>query len=272
MSEVLKLRSVGLAAHGPVLTLTLNRGQSVAIVGPAASGKTRLLRFMTGQDAPPAGQVQVAGKAGWPGPIKDKKQTPQQVARSSGSGQASRASEALNATRLWEFRQTPISELSPGQQAACELLPLLVHDDSLVCLDGALDHLDPWAFRSVFDLITSRMASGTAFAFVTNRPDLVEQCDLIVAVSEGHVKHAGRVQDLVKKAPHTLEVTSDRDAGVRALVKPFAVDVKQRNGAVHLQTNDGQQLAAKLLLEGYGDVRYVVHRQPTVEECLLGLI
>ena len=43
-TEVLKLSSVGLAAHGPVLSLTLGIGQAVAIVGPAASGKGTLAK------------------------------------------------------------------------------------------------------------------------------------------------------------------------------------------------------------------------------------
>jgi ABC-type uncharacterized transport system ATPase subunit len=116
------------------------------------------------------------------------------------------------------------------------------------------------------------MSSGGAIALVTNRPDIVEQCDLVVAVSEGQVRHAGRVQDLVKKGTHQMEVVSERQQGVQALVEPFAINATQENGSLVLDAHDGQQLAATLLLEGYGDVRYVVHRQPTIEECLLGLI
>jgi ABC-type multidrug transport system ATPase subunit len=273
MTEILKLRSVGLAAHGPVLTLSLNPGQAVAIVGPAASGKSRLLRFIAGQEAPPTGQVELGARAGWPAAIKDKKLTPQHLARTGASqGQAGRASEALNATRLWEARQSPVSELSPSQQTACELLGVLSHEGELICLDGYLDLLDPWALRSTWELLRKRMTSGCGLALVTNRPDVVEQCDLVVAVSAGQVKHAGRVLDLPRKATHDLEVATENQAGVRALVAPFVIEVTHQSGAVKLRAEDGQQLAAKLLMEGYGDVRYVVHRQPTLEECLLGLI
>lgn len=273
MTEILKLRSVGLTAHGPVLTLSLNPGQSVAIVGPAASGKTRLLRFIAGLEAPPTGQVDLAVRSGWPAAIKDKKQTPQQLARTGATqGQAGRASEALNATRLWERRQSPVSELSPSQQTACELLSILSHENELICLDGYLDQLDPWTLRSLWEMLGKRLAAGGALAAVTNRPDVVEQCDLVVVVNAGQVKHAGRVQDLPRKGGHELEVSTENQAGVRALASPFAIEVTHQNGAVKLKAQDGQQLAAKLLLEGYGDIRYVVHRQPTLEECLLGLI
>lgn len=272
-TEVLKLTSVGLAAHGPVLSLTLGLGQAVAIVGPAASGKSRLLRFMGGVEAPPTGQVHLAGQSGWATPIKDRKLTPQQLARAgSGQGHAGRTTEVLTAVRLWEDRQRPVFELSPAQQGACELLGVFAHDDPLICLDGNLDHLDPWALRSTLEYIRNRRSAGISFAIVTNRPDLVEQCDLIVVVNAGMVKHAGRVSELRNRAEHQLEVVSERQTGVRAMVEPFTIDVRQQNDSFVLRAEDGQQLAAKLLLEGYGDVRYVIHRQPTLEECLLGLI
>jgi len=274
MSEILRLRSVGLAAHGPVLTLSLARGQSVAIVGPASSGKSRLLKYMSGQEAPPTGQVDLSSRAAWASHVKDKKQTPQQLARSGGqhSGQASRASDALNATRLWDHRQRAVSELSPGQQHACETLSALSCDEGLICMDCHLDHLDPWTLRSVMDLLRNRMAAGCSVAVVTSRPDVVEQCDLVVVVSNGEVRHAGRVQDLHKRSQHEIEISSERQPGVRALVAPFTIHAEHHNGKTTLQAKDGQQLAAKLLVEGYGDVKYVVHRQPTIEECLLGLI
>ncbi len=271
MSEILRLKSVGLAAHGPVLTLSLARGQSVAIVGPAASGKSRLLRYMSCQEAPPAGHVELTGKSAWASAVKDRKLTPQQLARTGGHT-PSLAGEALNATRLWEERQAHVSDLSPGQQTACELLGVLSCDEGLLCMDCHLDSLDPWTLRSVFDLLRARMTNGCSVAMVTSRPDVVAQCDLVVVVNKGEVRHAGRVQDLNRKASHGLEVVSERQQGVRALVSPFTIDIDQKNGTTTLQARDGQQLAAKLLVEGYGDVKYVVHRQPTIEECLLGLI
>ena len=45
------------------VNLTLGPGEFVAITGPAAAGKTTLLRLMAGLDAPTAGAVAVAGRA-----------------------------------------------------------------------------------------------------------------------------------------------------------------------------------------------------------------
>src|SRR5690606_25271087 len=44
------------------VNLTLGPGEFVAITGPAAAGKTTLLRLMAGLDAPTAGAVAVAGR------------------------------------------------------------------------------------------------------------------------------------------------------------------------------------------------------------------
>ena len=64
-----------------------------------------------------------------------------------------RVNDLLYTMRLGEVRTRPISELSPGQYAACELLGPLTSDASLLIIDGQLDMLDPWTLHSVLELM-----------------------------------------------------------------------------------------------------------------------
>jgi ABC-type multidrug transport system ATPase subunit len=187
-------------------------------------------------------------------------------------GTASKAAEILLAMQLWEARNTLIADLSPSQTAACELIEPLSSGSDLVLIDGQLDRLDPWTLRSTLDLIGKLRSTGTAFVIATNRPDLMSAFDALIVLKGGQVRFAGTVDDLLRMGPrHTLHVATENRPGVQALIAPFEVSVKQSAEGVILEAAEGQALAARLLLEGYGDVKFVVVRPPTVEEALLSL-
>ena len=177
------------------------------------------------------------------------------------------------ATGVWDVRHHSISDLTPGQLAACELLPVLTGEAAIIAIDGQLDDLDPWALRTTLDHLRSLMKLGATVLVATNRPDVVSQMDVVIALSKSEIRFAGLISDLLREGPqHHVEVKAENQAGVRALVEPFEVSVREREDGVVLQASEGQALAARLLLEGYGNVKFVVVRQPTVEEALVELL
>jgi ABC-type multidrug transport system ATPase subunit len=193
--------------------------------------------------------------------------------RGRGANFASIATEALIATRLWDQRNLSVAQLSPSQAAACELLGPLTSGAPLVFLDGALDLLDPWTLQGVIGYLRKLQAQGVALVVATNRAGLAGEFDAILVLSDEQVCYAGRPEDLVRRSvPHVLSVTADDQPGVQALVSPFSVSMRGEGNGVRMVAEEGQELAARLLLEGYGNVRCVLHRPPTLEEALLALI
>jgi ABC-type multidrug transport system ATPase subunit len=180
--------------------------------------------------------------------------------------------EALTACGLWEHRKTPIVQLSPTQVAACEILPCLGVDARLLLIDGQLDRLDPWTLASVLEGLRKRTSVGAAMVVTTNRPELLGQFDLVVVMSGQRPVFSGTVDGLLRHGPKaTIEIESRAQQGVRALVEPFRVGVVQQDDRVVYRASKGQELAAKLLLEGYGDVEFVVVRESNAEQALLQL-
>ncbi len=275
MIEVLGLEHLGLLADGPSLTLSVGKGQAISVAGPAGAGKTRLIRVLAGSERAAKGSVRRHGSIATTLDVSlSRRQRVQSLARKGGRmvGTASKAAEILLAMQLWEARNTLIADLSPSQTAACELIEPLSSGSDLVLIDGQLDRLDPWTLRSTLDLIGKLRSTGTAFVIATNRPDLMSAFDALIVLKGGQVRFAGTVDDLLRMGPrHTLHVATENRPGVQALIAPFEVSVKQSAEGVILEAAEGQALAARLLLEGYGDVKFVVVRPPTVEEALLSL-
>jgi ABC-type multidrug transport system ATPase subunit len=269
MSEVLSLEHFSLSPTGPTLTMSVGSGQWLGIVGPGASGKTNMLRVLAGQERVAQGSFRARGSVALavPGSLSRRAKV-QSIAKAEASSE--RASEALTATRLWDQRHLAVSELSPSQLAAAELLGVLASSAELLLVDGQLDQLDPWTLTSVLELLRAR--SEIALAASTHRPDIFSKVDALVVLRDRQVRFAGSPADLLRHGrKHELTLTTENQTGVRALVAPFEVSIRSEGDEVKLTATEGQELAARLLLEGYGDVQLVVSRPPTIEEALLGL-
>jgi ABC-type multidrug transport system ATPase subunit len=274
MTEIVALERFSLAAQGSTISLRLAPGQSLAIVGPASSGKSRLVRCLCGTERAAQGTVHVvakpklASKEGF-----NKRSSPQSILRHAvNGGKNTNVADALLACGLWEVRQKALKGFSSSQIAACELLACLGPETRLLLIDGQLDRLDPWSLNSVLVGLRQRLLSGSAVVAVTNRPELISQFDYVIVLDNLRTVYAGPVDDLLAFGPKAeVEVRSQMQPGAKALVPPFRIAVEQREAQTVFQAENGQELAAKLLLEGYGDVDYVVVRQPSIEEALMHL-
>src|SRR5690348_5279081 len=118
---MLSLHSFAIDYGGLVASLEIKAGESLAVVGPAASGKSRFLSALIGHEQPARGQARINGTCSIAGRLASRRSRPQTLAQQGrGSEKAAHASEALSAAGLWECRQTPLAELSPAQLSACE--------------------------------------------------------------------------------------------------------------------------------------------------------
>jgi hypothetical protein len=55
------------------------------------------------------------------------------------------------------------------------------------------------------------------------------------------------------------------------MVEPFVTSVRVSGRRLVMQAEDGQEVAARLLTNGYGLVRSVVVKEPSLEEALIQL-
>ena len=266
---------VSLTKRGPTLAMQVPEGSSLAIMGPAASGKSRMLAAACGSSEPVRGSVSrlddtfIVGDLEW-----SRRDTPSSIAREIiGRTGAQRVTDALTTLNLWEVRQKACNSLSPTQQQALAFLPVLLKSPSLVATDSGLDSLDLLTLEGLWSAMSLLRRQGTILAYTTQRPDLGERADIVLVIKDEQVVFSGTPEALKRTAAETeIEVFTDDKPGVRALSDPFEVSIEEFELGLKMRAREGQALAARLLLEGYGDVKYIIQRPPSFAEALAVLM
>jgi len=194
------------------LTLTIPRGQFVAIVGPSGSGKSTLLGLIAGLDAPSSGRVLIDGtditalgedalaklrgeKIGFVFQFfhlipsltaMENIAVPMEIA---GVADARRRAEALlDEVGLTGRAHHYPSQLSGGEQQRVALARALANDPPLVLADEPTGNLDTANGRHIMELLrTIHSARQTTVVLVTHDAELASMADARIVLRDGRV-------------------------------------------------------------------------------------
>ncbi|HET6211094.1 MAG TPA: ABC transporter ATP-binding protein [Jatrophihabitans sp.] len=198
------------------ISLTVPRGQLLALLGSNGAGKTTTIEICEGFRRPDAGTVRVLGLD----PVTDGARLRPRVGvmlqDGVGGYTAARAvellelfasyaahplpvGELLELVGLADAARTPVKRLSGGQQQRLSLAMALVGRPELLFLDEPTAGMDPQGRRATWELIRRLRADGVSVVLTTHYLDEAEElADNVIVLNAGRVLAEGSPAELTR--------------------------------------------------------------------------
>lgn len=207
------------------VSLTVERGTLVALLGTNGAGKTSTMEVVEGLAAPSGGTVRVLGLD----PVADRAETRRLtgvVLQQSGfSGDLTVAetlemeaatvtdprpvAEVLTLVDLDHRARTRVLSLSGGERRRLDLACALLGRPRLLMLDEPTTGLDPESRRRVWDLVRGLRDDGVSVLLTTHYLDEAEElADRVAIMHAGRIVREGTVAEVVAQQPSTVRYTT----------------------------------------------------------------
>jgi putative ABC transport system ATP-binding protein len=227
--------------------LTIEAGESVAIVGPSGSGKSTILNVIAGIDRPSGGRIVVGGidltalseerLTRWRGEhvgivfqffqLMPTLSALENVLLASefrgsviGTGRRRRALELLAEVGLAELVDHLPAELSGGEQQRVALARALVNNPPLLLADEPTGNLDSTTGERIMAMLADFAGGDRTLVFVTHDPILAARARRIIRVRDGAIasdertEQAGAAIRPMGTTTHTDDTPSTERFGV----------------------------------------------------------
>jgi len=196
------------------VTLTVEPGEFLSIIGPSGSGKSTLLGLIGGLDTPTAGKVYIDGtditdlsereltrirneKIGFVFQFFNLVPTltalenvalPIQFARRRAFNPTNRAKELLTLLEVDDRMHHRPSQLSGGQQQRVAIARALANNPPLLLCDEPTGNLDTVSGALVMQALRDVQSEmGTTVVMVTHDMDVASQADRVVSLVDGRI-------------------------------------------------------------------------------------
>jgi putative ABC transport system ATP-binding protein len=199
--EVLALRGVSMGVES---------GEIVAVVGPSGSGKSTLLACLAGLDDPDGGQVSVAGEVMTRRPEKDRAALRARAVgvllqsdnlighldvdanmalaqRLAGRSDAHLRDQLLERVGLTSRRGALPAELSGGEAVRAGLAVALANDPAVLIADEPSGELDTATEQRVLELLAAEARTGRAIVVATHSDSVAAVASRVITLADGVV-------------------------------------------------------------------------------------
>ena len=201
------------------VSLTVRRGEYIAIMGPSGSGKSTLMNILGCLDVLTSGSYQLAGRDVADldeddlAEIRNKEigfvfqqfnllpalpawrnvELPLLYAGVAKAERRARAHEALARVGLEDRVDHRPSELSGGQQQRVAVARALCGDPAMILADEPTGNLDSHSTEDVLNLLDELHAGGRTIVLITHEAEVAERAERVIHVRDGMIAEMDRV-------------------------------------------------------------------------------
>lgn len=222
------------------VSIALERGRVIGLIGANGAGKTTLMRMLVTLEVPDSGTIIIEGvdmmeypekvlpHIGWMpddvGVVEEKKTTVLDYldffARAyglMGDERRNKVQETLTFVGILDLSDRFVNKLSKGQTQRLSLARTLVGNPSVLVLDEPAAGLDPKA-RIEFKQLVHALAQQGKTLMISSHilSELSEMCDYLIFMDNGKViRHGGKdefMQDVLGQSEFVYEITCPTEA------------------------------------------------------------
>ncbi|CUO07301.1 MAG: ABC transporter ATP-binding protein [Sarcina ventriculi] len=195
------------------VSLNIDKGEFVAIVGPSGSGKSTIMHIIGGLDSPTEGHVYFDNKD--ISKYKDKEKAkfrnseigfvfqafnlentqtalenvmmPLIFSGSSKKNRKSKAGKALELVELGHLKNHKPNEMSGGQRQRVSIARALVNDPKIIFADEPTGNLDSKTGENIMSLFKDLNNQGYTIIMVTHNMEEAEKAKRVVRIKDGNI-------------------------------------------------------------------------------------
>ena len=207
ISKIYCQNAVSLQALRSV-SVTIQKGEFVAILGRSGSGKSTLLNILAGLDKPSEGKVYIDGTDIFH--LSEEKRTllrrekigfvfqkyellhaltvTENIRLPELEANADYVGELLEALGIRQYETCYPDQLSGGEQQRVSIARALINHPPILFADEPTGNLDSKTERIVIDLLKNLAEKyGTSILMVTHNEDLVKDADRVIRLEDGEI-------------------------------------------------------------------------------------
>ena len=190
------------------VSVTIQKGEFVAILGRSGSGKSTLLNILAGLDKPSEGKVYIDGTDIFH--LSEEKRTllrrekigfvfqayellysltvTENIRLPELEANADYVGELLEALGIRQYETCYPDQLSGGEQQRVAIARALINHPLILFADEPTGNLDSKTERIVVDLLKNLAEKyGTSILMVTHNEDLVKDADRVIRLEDGEI-------------------------------------------------------------------------------------